>query len=247
MKILCIGAHPADCTDLAGGTLMKHSREGDTIITATMTDGIYSHGSREPIKEIRALKRSEFHKSSELLGAVDAYCFGYQDEPFSPNLSMAIRDLAKFIAEQAPDVVITHHPNEFAHWDHAETGKTVCRALKTAIKFPWLHQDNHWVPTVYFFAVAYRPEATRIGVNVQAPSILIDIEGVVADKVVAMMCFASQGHNDSDKMWQRMDSYESEMGRADGLRYSEGFIQYYPLKRNLLEVNHDQGFYGEKK
>ena len=247
-KILCIGAHPADCTDLAGGTLYQHSMSGDMVTTVTLTDGIFSHGSHDPIRVVRVMKREEFHKSTKIIGATESLTLGLQDEPLIINAAV-IRDLAALIVEQKPDVVITHHPNEYAHWDHAETGKAVCRALKTAIKFPcFLNKGNHWVPTVYFFAVAYRPESTRIGINVQAPTILIDIsKAPVAVKVEAMMCFASQGHNNEDKMWERMDSYESEMGRADGLRYSEGFIQYYPLKRYLLELNDDQGFYGGTK
>ncbi len=245
MRILCIGAHPADPIDLAGGTLAMHSKfRNDEVGVASLTDGMNSHSNSNSWEE-RGRKTREFTKAASILEASVVKRFGFGDEPLVLD-ERKVEEMIKFIRFYKPDVVITHHPNEYAHWDHAETGKIVCRALKGAMKrMP--AENRHWVPMVYFFAVHFRPESARIGVQIQPPDLLIDIQKTVEDKIDALMCYESQGHNNREAMVKRMNSYESEMGRADGLNYSEGFIFYYPLKRIFLEENFDGGFYNKKQ
>ena len=245
MKILVVGAHPADPIDLAGGTIaMQSNLMLDEVGIASMTDGMNSHSNSDSWEE-RGKKIKEFEKAANTVGSTVVKRFSYSDEPLVLD-ERKVEEMIKFIRFYKPDMVITHHPNEFAHWDHAETGKIVCRALKGAMKrMP--AEGRHWVPMVYFFAVHFRPESARLGVQIQPPDLLVDIGQVVHTKVDALMCYESQGHNDREAMMKRMNSYESEMGRADGLDYSEGFIFYYPLKRAALEANFDGGFYNKKQ
>jgi 4-oxalomesaconate hydratase len=248
MKIMVIGAHPADGVDLAGATAYLHHCNGDKIIGVTLTLGMYSHTASLEVgkdfatavewRKAEAIKIFEFEKAWDILGANMTHAAGLRDEPLLMNQE-GILSLVKLIREHRPDIVITHHPNEFAHWDHAECGRMVCRALKAAMKLPG---EKHWVKTVYFFGVQFRPEVARVGVAPQPPDVLVDISGCVQAKVDALCCFESQGHNDQ-KMWERMNSMEREMGRADGLEYAEGFILYYPLKARLLPGNEVGGFY----
>lgn len=234
MKILVIGAHPADPFDLAGGTIYIHASDNNDEVTVySITYGLRSHS--EEYLDINR-KDDELRIACSLLNVYDVSILGYLDEPYICN-SLHVGSLALMIANLKPDVVITHHPNEYAHWDHSETGKLVCRALKASVKM-----HGYWVPTVYFFAVQFRPEVVRLGYIPQAPDILIDIGPFLDKKAEALRCFKSQGHDKVD--WQkRFNSMESEMGRADGIKYSEGFSLYYPLKRNFLEVNSYGGFY----
>jgi len=248
MTILCIGAHPADSVDLAGGTLYQHRKQGGEVWFVTMTTGERSHVMNDyEIKGMNVVsdKKLEFEKSAITLGidSNNTIFWHNSDEPFIMTPRM-VEELVSLIRRLKPDTVITHHPNEYAHWDHAECGKLVCRSLKSAMKLPG---KKYWVPTVYFFGVQFRPENARIGVVPQSPDVLIDISDVIGTKIKALMCFESQGYNDRDMLLDRVDSFESEMGRADGLRYSEGFILYHPLKRKLLPVNLAGGFYNNKK
>lgn len=240
--ILVIGAHPADPIDLAGGTMALHKKQGDEVVQIALTDGCRSHGGEG---FSGALKRDEFKEAGERIGIKkeDSNVLYFKDEPLILSEEI-IEHVVQGIRSIKPDIVITHHPEEYAHWDHAETGKIVCRALKSAIK---LEGNKHFVPTVYFFAVQFRPESARIGAVVQPPDILIDIGSVVDKKVKALYCFASQGHNNNTILYKRMNSFESEMGRADGLQYSEGFILYMPLKKKYLPINTDLGFYNKEK
>jgi LmbE family N-acetylglucosaminyl deacetylase len=238
MKLMIVGAHPADPVDLSGGTIAQHANNGNIINVVTVTDGIFSHTTGE--ETIQTKRKEVLNAISNLTDSHDHFFMGLRDEPLIVG-SDAILELVNLIRQIKPDVLVTHHPNEYAHWDHAETGKMVCRALKGAVKLPG---DRYFVPNVYFFAVQFRPEMVRLGFNPLPPAVLVDITNVVGKKVAAMCCFKSQGHDNYEAIWKRMNSMESEMGRADGLAYSEGFISYYPLKEKLLPMSSiDKSFY----
>jgi len=245
MRLMIVGAHPADAVDCAGGTISQHAGMGDEISIVTVTDGMDSH--TKGICTVKD-KRGEVVKALDCLSSDprNRICFmGLKDEPFTPVRNNTV-DLVELIRQCQPDILITHHPNEYAHWDHAEVGKMVCRALKGAIKRPG--DDKWWVNNVYFFATQFRPETARVGYVPQAPDVLIDITASIEKKIKAMCCFKSQGHDDERAMRERMNSFEREMGRADGLRYAEGFISYYPLKMGILPVStFNQGFYNKEE
>lgn len=249
--ILVIGAHPADPVDLAGGAVSIHSDAGDEVHLACLTDGLFSHTSSGMELSVMG-KRREFQQAAREVGVPSNQCWftGLVDEPLIVN-QLVVRELAETIRKLRPGIVITHHPNEYAHWDHHECGEAVCRAVKAAVKLPpetCGGAEPHAVPLLLFFAVQFRPEVARVGAVPQPPDVLVDLPvPVVKRKIEAMKCFASQGHNDEGKMWERMQSFESEMGRADGLRFSEGFILGNPLKVDLLPATKDVSFYKGKE
>lgn len=257
MKILVIGAHPADPIDLAGGTLILHAKSGDEIVMATVTDGIWSHSGDMWFKfgehttnsqredSILQTKRSEFSKAGKVIGVKSCESFGRPDEPLVMNASI-VHSIASTVREHKPDIVITHHPHDYTHWDHRECGEIVCRALKAAIKLP--SKNRHWVPALYFFSSHFRAEGARLGVPISPPDVLVDILKVKTLKMKAMACLKSQyGEDCMGMLKKRMASYESEIGRADGLECSEGFILGIPLKRGLLPQNSNINFYQKKE
>jgi LmbE family N-acetylglucosaminyl deacetylase len=249
--VMVIGAHPADPVDLAGGTMCLHRMNGDVVSAVSLTDGTRSHalgGPENSYPLLRSRKMGELEVAAKVLGVDETHVFSLSDEPLIADKE-AIGMVTQFIRNNKPDLVITHHPNEYAHWDHAACGQIVCRALKGAVKLSGVNASGsgrHWVPSVYFFATQSRPEVARLGFAPQPPDILIDISGDPVEwKVRALTKYETQGLNDENKMWDRMNSFESEMGRADGIRYAEGFILYYPLKLKTLPFIDHGGFYGK--
>jgi len=240
-RMLVIGAHPADPIDLAGGTIALHVKKGWDVWCLSLSNGIFTHylapeGEEFDYEKAAGMKEKEFQEACMHLGADWKMC--WDDDLCLED------DALDLILYVKPHVLITHHPNEYAHFDHAEAGRVVCRALKKAVRSPEI--NGHWyVPSVYFFGVQFRPESARMGATVQPPDVLVDIEEVVEQKARALALFKSQGH-DYEKIRKRMESFEGEAGRADGLRYAEAFILYHPLKVTELPMNVDEGFYKVK-
>ena len=43
LRILCIGAHPADIFDQSGGTMAHHTARGDYVACIVLTHGVRIH------------------------------------------------------------------------------------------------------------------------------------------------------------------------------------------------------------
>jgi len=121
MRFLFIGAHPDDCDEFAGGTLIALARTGHTVKCVSVTDGSAGHQtmSRREAARVRLL---EAKRAGEVAGA------GYEvmdiaDGMLEANLVSRHRLMA-VIRLFAPDVIVTHRPNDY-HPDHRATGLLV--------------------------------------------------------------------------------------------------------------------------
>lgn len=250
--VMVISCHPADAVDLAGGTMASHAKEGHRVVIVNLTHGALSHGAllkkgiegseEHKLEEIIRMKREESRNAAAVLGATDFIDYEYDDEPFMSDRSRILR-LAELILEYRPGILISHHPNEFSHEDHAVAGDMTVRALTAASR--WIlnaKHDKFIVPSVYFYGVQSRSKQFKMAVLPLAPDVVVDIEHVAAVKVKAFMELKSQ-KNTEKITWDRMNSMEAETGRLHGFRYAEQFISYYPLKTTLLPLNMDISFY----
>lgn len=253
--VMAVGGHPADVIDLAGGTLFNHVQNGDRVIIVNMSHGAYSHaallyeemkGKYASEKEVYQAIIEEKHREAEvganLLGVTEVVNLGYDDEPLEMSRER-ILEMAEMIREYKPDIVITHHPNEFTHEDHSVCGWIVVKALKAAIKFyPGSSRPKHFVPAVYFFGIQFLSKQVRLGYLALSHDVLVDIEAAVETKVKAFCALRSQ-KNTEKVARERINSLERENGRLDGLSFAESFISYYPYKTSLLPVNSEKSWY----
>ena len=252
---MVIGGHPADAVDLAGGTIYNHVQNGDRAIIVNMTHGAYSHAallydelkdkftSEEDLyKAIIREKHREAVEAAKILGVIETINLGYDDEPLEMNRER-VWAMAEMIREYKPDIVITHHPNEFTHEDHSVCGWIVVKALKAAVKFyPSSKFEKHFVPSVYFFGIQFISKQARLGYVTLPHDVLVDIQNAVEPKIKALSAIRSQ-KNTEKSVRDRINSLERENGRLDGLLYSESFISFYPYKTTLLPINIEKSWY----
>lgn len=253
--IMGIGGHPADVVDLAGGTIYNHVQQGDRAIIVNMTHGAYSHAAllydefkgkyateEELYQAIVEEKSYEAVEAAKCLGVTQTINLGYDDEPLQETVDR-VRTMAEMIREFKPDIVITHHPNEFTHEDHSVCGWIVVKALKAAVKFyPGSKFEQHFVPAVYFFGIQLLSKQGRLGYQCLPHDVLVDIESAVEPKIKALSAIRSQKNTEKSAR-DRLNSLERENGRLDGLLYSESFISFYPYKTQLLPANIKSSWY----
>src|ERR1700753_1409605 len=97
LRLLSIGAHPADVFDQSGGTMAHHVRRGDWVGCMVLTHGLRVHdkvisdemfGRKHipPADELKPLmaeradvKADETRKACALLGVKDVYFLGADD------------------------------------------------------------------------------------------------------------------------------------------------------------------------
>lgn len=121
-RVLCVCAHPDDETLGIGGTLARHSAEGDTVMVACLSNGVGSRGNND---ETVIARRKMFIAALNLLG-IDRYAIGeYPDNKFDTLPLLKICKLVEDIIRSfEPSIIYTHHRGDL-NVDHRVTHKAV--------------------------------------------------------------------------------------------------------------------------
>jgi len=260
LRILVVGAHPADVFDQSGGTMAHHTNRGDWVGCVILTHGARVHDKvvsddmfhRQEIPEAEELqsimaeradvKSKEVLRACSMLGVQqeDVFFFGTDDAVLLVNEPM-IRRLARLIRKLRPNVVITHFPLEEADVasDHATTGRIVMHALKLAAGVdPGDKAPPHNVTQVFFFGIG--AAAVRTGVWGSQGGfhcdVLVDITDVAARKVACLDAIQSQGYGGAYAR-KRIDSSDGAFGKCVGVAYAEGFISMNSTTHYYLPVS----------
>jgi LmbE family N-acetylglucosaminyl deacetylase len=260
LRILVIGAHPADVFDQSGGTMAHHIARGDWVGCAILTHGMRIHdkvvsvdmfNSKEipPADEMNKIivdrtdvKTKEVLKACSLLGVKeqDVYFLGADDAVLLVNEPM-IRKLARLIRKLRPNVVITHYPLEHANVGspHATTGQMVMHALQFATGVePGDKMPPHKVAQVFFFGCG----AAGIRFDLWSAQggfyndTFIDITDVAEKKLACLDAMKSQGYGGAYAR-KRIETSDGSFGRGGKVAYAEGFISLRSTTHYYLPVS----------
>ena len=255
LRIVSIGAHPADIFDQSGGTMAHHTSRGDYVACVVLTHGARVHDAvisdamfhREEIPDQAELMRlmedrsdvkaEEVRAACNILGVKDIYFFGADDAVLLVTEDM-VRRLARLLRELRPDVVLTHFPKE-------NDALTNPHAISLAGSVdPGDRHPPHRVAAVFFFGSG----AAAVPANVWRSEggfyndVFIDITDVVDKKLAALDCLVSQGYSGAYAR-KRIETSDGAFGVAGGCAYAEGFISlraethyYLPVTEHALET-----------
>ena len=263
LRILSIGAHPADVFDQCGGTLAHHVERGDWVGCCVLTHGARVHDQvisedmfhrTEPpgadelaslITQRSDVKAQEVRQACGILGVKDIYFFGADDAVLLVDRPTILR-LAKFLREIRPDVILTHWPMESGGWGpHAATGQLVKQAVWAACSVdPDDRNTPHRTAALFFWGDGggYIPgdvwDAHRSFYN----DIVIDITDVVEKKLACLDMLVSQGYGGAYAR-KRIEISDGAFGRIGEVAYGEGFIsekaqtwRHLPISDHTLKV-----------
>ncbi|MCC7349606.1 MAG: PIG-L family deacetylase [Phycisphaerales bacterium] len=248
IRLLVIGAHPADIFDQSAGTMAHHTARGDWVGCVVLTHGARIHDEviseqmfhRTEVPEADVLsqmmtERSDV-KADEVVAACalvgvkqeDIYFFGEDDAVLTVNESN-VRRLACLVRRLKPDLVITHFPKEGGAIGnpHATAGQIVMHALPLAAGVdPGDRLPPHRVANVFFFGQG--AAATRRGIWSAEGGfyndVFIDITDVAHIKVACLDAMKSQGY-DGAYARKRIEASDGSFGDHAGVAYAEGFIR----------------------
>ncbi len=245
LRILSIGAHPADIFDQSGGAMAHHVKRGDYVGCVVLTHGARIHDAvisdsmfhREEVPdagELQALmversdiKAEETRRACALLGVEDVTFFGADDAVLLVT-EESVRRLATLLREKRPDIILTHHPKEDGGMvnPHAVAGQIVLAALGLAAGVdPGDRNPPHKVAQVYFFGTG----AASVPRNVWNAAggfyndVFIDITDVIEQKLASLDCMVSQGYGGLYAR-KRIETSDGAFGLAGGVAYAEGFV-----------------------
>lgn len=252
LRLLMMGAHPADMFDQAGGTLAHHAAQGDHVTTVTLTTGARSHHwqliekKRQMQEEIdveelmeQAVKdkMDEARQACAILGLEDVRTLGFEDDDILLTRDM-VEAIADLIRDVRPDIIITHHPYEIGGFKlHATTAQATIYAFQQAMGTGRGRKRFHLTPKIFFMnPMGYMGHNTLAYASTAHTTHVIDITDVIEKKVRAMDFISSQYYGGA----YSRKCHEVGDGRTGGLRgvaYGESFQAFFPSLGYTLPIS----------
>jgi LmbE family N-acetylglucosaminyl deacetylase len=247
LRILSIGAHPADIFDQSGGTMAHHTRRGDWVGCCVLTHGARIHDQvisekmfhtrkvpqAAKLKEMMAqradVKALEVRKACKILGVDHVTFFGADDAVLLPN-EPTVRRLASYLRQVKPDIILTHFPDEFGGiWNpHAAAGQLVMLAVQLAVSVdPGDPRKPHRVSQIFYWGQGAGgiPSTVWDAHRAFYNDVIIDITDVVDKKLACLDLLVSQGYNGKYAR-KRIEISDGAFGRAGGVPYGEAYISH---------------------
>ena len=245
LRIVSIGAHPADVFDQSGGTMAHHAARGDYVACVVLTHGARVHDKvisdsmfhREEVpggEELTTLmteraevKAEEVRKAGSILGFEDVHFFGADDAVLLVNDAI-VKRLARVLRQIRPDIVLTHYPKEGDALTngHAIAGQIAVHATRVAAGVdPEDTNPPTSVSRTFFFGsgAASLRRSLWDSQGGYYNDVFVDITDVVDKKLASLDCLVSQGYGGAYAR-KRIETNDGAFGTAAGVAYAEGFI-----------------------
>ncbi len=217
-NILVIAAHPDDEILGCGGTMAKHSDNGDDVFVLFLADG---ESSRMPSSENGKIIEKRYdsaRRACEKLGAYEPFFLGMPDNMLDtiPLLDI-VKRVEKKITEVQANIIYTHHGGDL-NIDHRICHQAVITAARP--------QPGTTVQAIYSFEVNSSTEwATKSIGEPFSPNYFIDITKYLAKKKRAL-----EEYHYELKDYPHPRSLEGVIaltrvrGIAVGFEYAESFV-----------------------
>ena len=223
VDIIAFGAHPDDVELSAGGTLIKHVKNGFSVGIVDLTMG--EMGTRGNI----TTRKMEAEKAKDIIGAQFRINLNLPDAFI--NISKdSISEIVKVIRTYKPQIVLCNAIKD-RHPDHSVASKLVSKSsfISGLKKFETfennISQDAHRPVSVYHYIQDQWID----------PDFVVDISENYDQKIKAIMAFKSQFYDpksqepstpiSSLEFLESIKSKANLLGRSINKKFGEGFCR----------------------
>lgn len=213
-KVLVIAAHADDEALGCGGTMAKHSAQGDSVHVAFLADGVTSRGTEDGLDQ----RNEAAENAAKALGAQKPYLLGFPDNKMDgmPLLDI-VQKLEELIGDIKPDVIYTHHAGDL-NVDHRITHQAVMTACRP--------MPGTNVQEIYCFEVLSSTEwATPNAANYFIPDYYVDITSTLKAKQAALKCYEAEMRPfPHARSYEAVDALARTRGVHMGVEAAEAFV-----------------------
>ena len=181
-SVLVVAAHPDDEALGCGGTLARHTAEGDTVHAIFLTNGVGSRGhSSAEARERNAAARVAL----AILGVAEVEFYSFPDNQLDTlSLLEVVRAIEARLDAFRPDIVYTHHAGDL-NIDHRICQQAVLTAFRPA--------PGQSVHAIYGFEVCSSTEWAFAGADrAFLPVHFVDIVDYLGAKLAALEAYGDE-------------------------------------------------------
>ena len=207
--------------------MARYARAGSEVVLCNATNGDLG-GVDLSREELSRLRRGESERSAAVIGA-EYRCLEFPDCGLDGSSMEARERFIDLIRSTKPDVVFTHHPNDY-HVDHTATGKLTFEAtfmacislLSTAVQ-----STDKILPVFYMDTLA--------GIRFE-PEQYVDVTDTFHAKQEMLAMHESQVKwmklHDNIDLPAFMETMTEFRGLQSGVNYAEGFVPAHAWLRD---------------
>lgn len=181
-KILIVAAHPDDEILGAGGTLLKHSMDGDKLYCLILGKGLGARGKASPA----ALKKQQRDASDagKIIGFEKIFFSNMPDNSFDTVSLLSITKIVEnHLSKIRPDIVYTHHGGDL-NIDHRLAFQAVITASRPC--------NGDCPKAIYAFETLSSTEWQADSDQRFVPDVFVDIGKTIDKKIKAMEKYVSE-------------------------------------------------------
>lgn len=212
--VLMVSAHPDDETLGAGGTLLRHSKQGDKIIWLIVTN-IFKHQgfSKQRISE----RQEEIEQVAERFSVQETVKLDYPTGNLSSdNLGSLISDISEIVRDHKPEVIYTMNRSD-AHSDHRIIFDAVMACTKS-FRYPFIRE------VLMYECISETEFAPALPEKQFQPNCYVDISDELEEKIEIMNIYESEmGNHPFPRSEQNIKALATYRGATAGVEYAEAF------------------------
>ena len=240
LRAIAIAAHPDDIEYVMAGTLLCLKEAGWEIHYLNLANGCCGSLQMGP-EETARVRRLEAMRAAELLGA-------HFHESIGNDLEIIysverVRQVAAVIREVAPQIVLTHSPQDYME-DHTETCRIAVTAAFTHAMPNFATQPPRAPASLEGKVAVYHamPHGLKDGLRQPiVPDFFVDVATVHAAKLAALAAHHSQQHwleasQGMNSYLQAMEDMSRTLGEKSGkFTLAEGWRRHSHLGFSRVE------------
>lgn len=218
-NILCVIAHPDDEAFGPSGTLARLAKKHDVHIVC-VTDGASDVRFHPMGESLAAIRSHELEASAKAIAAKNVHFLGYKDGSLCNNL---YHEIAQKIDDLCVSLnvclLITIEPRGVSgHLDH----------VAVSMMSTFVYEKRPSIEAVWYYCISKEVRASIPSYFIHFPDgyerndidLVVDISAVLAQKIAAIKCHASQA-KDVERILSRMPNFPQEecflvRSRSDG-------------------------------
>jgi bacillithiol biosynthesis deacetylase BshB1 len=228
IDLLVFAAHPDDAEIGMGGTIVKHTRGGETAVVCDLT--LAEMSSNGTVEE----RQREAQAAAKTLGLAERINLRLPDRGLRLEAAQ-LDEIVRVIRTYRPRIVAAPYWRD-RHPDHVMCSRMVQEAVFSAKLRRYRPEWPAWtVPRLYFYFIN----------DTHEPDWIVDVSDTHAAKMAALRAYGSQfdppapGGERVDTpltnaYLERVEMRDRLLGIARGVRYAEGFVCREPVPADRL-------------